>query len=133
MTAADKLAREDAKLEKRTPITTIFADIRGFTSFSEKQSPEKLVAILNRYLAAMAEAVAEAQDVLFLGRGAMYPLALEGADLDAALIVGGDVGLVDVSDLARLGVQEVAVDLKLARDVEQFGFLVRHGVVKARI
>jgi adenylate cyclase len=43
---------------KRVDITTIFADIRGFTSFSEKQkSPEKLVAILNRYLAAMAEAV----------------------------------------------------------------------------
>jgi adenylate cyclase len=42
---------------KRVNITTIFADIRGFTSFSEKQSPEKLVAILNRYLAAMAEAV----------------------------------------------------------------------------
>jgi glucosamine--fructose-6-phosphate aminotransferase (isomerizing) len=30
-------------------------------------------------IAAIAEAVAEAQDVLFLGRGAMYPLALEGA------------------------------------------------------
>ncbi len=30
-------------------------------------------------IAAMAEAVAEAQDVLFLGRGPMYPLALEGA------------------------------------------------------
>ena len=42
---------------KRADITTIFADIRGFTSFSEKQSPEKLVAVLNRYLAAMAEAV----------------------------------------------------------------------------
>lgn len=42
---------------KRTEITAIFADIRGFTTFSEKQSPEKLVAILNRYLAAMAEAV----------------------------------------------------------------------------
>ncbi len=43
---------------KRADITTIFADIRGFTTFSEKQkSPEKLVAILNRYLAAMAEAV----------------------------------------------------------------------------
>ncbi len=42
---------------KRAEITAIFADIRGFTSFSEKQSPEKLVAILNRYLAAMAEAV----------------------------------------------------------------------------
>jgi len=43
---------------KRTAITAIFADIRGFTTFSEKQtSPEKLVAILNRYLARMAEAV----------------------------------------------------------------------------
>jgi adenylate cyclase len=42
---------------KRTEITAIFADIRGFTSFSETQSPEKLVATLNRYLAAMAEAV----------------------------------------------------------------------------
>ncbi|MGB3146627.1 MAG: glutamine--fructose-6-phosphate transaminase (isomerizing), partial [Paracoccaceae bacterium] len=30
-------------------------------------------------IAALAEQVAEAQDVLFLGRGAMFPLALEGA------------------------------------------------------
>jgi glucosamine--fructose-6-phosphate aminotransferase (isomerizing) len=30
-------------------------------------------------IAALSEAIAEAQDVLFLGRGAMYPLALEGA------------------------------------------------------
>jgi PAS domain S-box-containing protein len=42
---------------KRTEITALFGDIRGFTAFSEKQEPEKLVAILNRYLAAMAEAV----------------------------------------------------------------------------
>ncbi len=42
---------------KRVDITVLFADIRGFTSFSEKVSPEKLVKILNRYLAAMAEAV----------------------------------------------------------------------------
>jgi len=43
---------------KRVDISVIFADIRGFTTYSEKQkSPEKLVAILNRYLAAMAEAV----------------------------------------------------------------------------
>lgn len=30
-------------------------------------------------IAALSETIAEAQDVLFLGRGAMYPLALEGA------------------------------------------------------
>ena len=42
---------------KRTTITALFADIRGFTTFSESLDPEKLVRILNRYLAAMAEAV----------------------------------------------------------------------------
>jgi class 3 adenylate cyclase len=42
---------------KRTDITALFADIRGFTSFSESQEPEQLVKILNRYLAAMADAV----------------------------------------------------------------------------
>jgi adenylate cyclase len=42
---------------KRTDITALFADIRGFTTFSESQQPEQLVKILNRYLAAMADAV----------------------------------------------------------------------------
>ena len=42
---------------KRVDITVLFADIRGFTTFSETIAPEKLVSILNRYLAAMAEAV----------------------------------------------------------------------------
>ncbi len=42
---------------KRVDITVLFADIRGFTTYSESLAPEKLVFILNRYLAAMAEAV----------------------------------------------------------------------------
>ncbi len=42
---------------KRVDITVLFADIRGFTSYSEKIAPEQLVKTLNRYLAAMADAV----------------------------------------------------------------------------
>ncbi len=42
---------------KRVDLTILFADIRGFTTYSEKIPPEKLVSSLNRYLAAMAEAV----------------------------------------------------------------------------
>src|SRR5258706_14631461 len=44
---------------KRVDISVLFADIRGFTTYSEQLPPEKLVSILNRYLAAMAEAVLE--------------------------------------------------------------------------
>jgi adenylate cyclase len=41
----------------RAEITILFADIRGFTSFSEQVKPEELVNILNKYLAAAAEAI----------------------------------------------------------------------------
>jgi PAS domain S-box-containing protein len=42
---------------QRGEITTLFADIRGYTSFSESTDPETLVTVLNQYLAAAAEAI----------------------------------------------------------------------------
>ena len=58
---------------KRVDLTVLFADIRGFTTYSEQISPERLVAVLNRYLAAMAEAVLSQEGTIdkFLGDAVM--------------------------------------------------------------
>jgi PAS domain S-box-containing protein len=58
---------------KKVFITILFADIRGFTAYSERHSPEELVAVLNRYLAAAAEAVLANEGTVdkFLGDAVM--------------------------------------------------------------
>jgi len=42
---------------ERREITVLFADVRGFTTFSEGHAPEEVVAILNEYLGEMTEIV----------------------------------------------------------------------------
>ena len=58
---------------KKVDVTALFADVRGFTAFSEKHTPEDLVAVLNRYLAASAEAVLDQEGTVdkFLGDAIM--------------------------------------------------------------
>jgi len=42
---------------ERREITVLFSDVRGFTTFSEKHSPEEVVAILNEYLGEMTHII----------------------------------------------------------------------------
>jgi class 3 adenylate cyclase len=58
---------------KKVDVTALFADVRGFTAFSEKHTPEELVSVLNRYLAAGAEAVLDQEGTVdkFLGDAIM--------------------------------------------------------------
>lgn len=68
--------------EKRN-ISILFSDIRGFTSLSEKLSPEALVQVLNEYLNPMTLIVLEEKGTLdkYIGDAVM---ALYNAPLDVA-------------------------------------------------
>ena len=51
----------------------LFADVRGFTSFSESRTPEEVVATLNEYFGEVVEVIAVQEGVLdkFIGDGLM--------------------------------------------------------------
>jgi PAS domain S-box-containing protein len=58
---------------ERQTITTLFADIRGFTTFSEAQGPELVVQVINRYFDLAAQAVREHYGIIdkYLGDAVM--------------------------------------------------------------
>ncbi len=81
---------------ERRQITVLFADIRGFTSFSEALPPEQVVVLLNDFLEAMTEVVFRYDGTLdkFLGDGLMVifgaPANLQD-DVDRALACAAEM------------------------------------------
>jgi class 3 adenylate cyclase len=74
----------------RKQVTVFFSDIRGFTSLSERQSPEQVVAMLNEYFAVMVKIIVEHGGVVdkFIGDAIMAVWGAPrctGRDMERAL------------------------------------------------
>ncbi len=79
----DGFAKSAAMQGQEQEIAILFADIRGFTTFSEQKLPYDVVFVLNRYFRSMGEAIEQAGGRVdkFIGDGIM---ALFGVDASAA-------------------------------------------------
>ncbi|MCB8961099.1 MAG: GAF domain-containing protein [Ardenticatenales bacterium] len=62
-----------AQQPQRREISTVFADIRGFSTFSEKLEPEALVQVINQYFTIAAECINRYEGVIdkFMGDAVM--------------------------------------------------------------
>lgn len=80
----NEMLKDPSKLKlggDKKDLTVLFSDIRGFTTISEKMTPEDLVHLLNEYLTAMTDIVFKYDGLLdkYMGDAIM---AVYGAPLD---------------------------------------------------
>ncbi|MEJ7623534.1 MAG: adenylate/guanylate cyclase domain-containing protein [Pyrinomonadaceae bacterium] len=112
-------------------ITVLFADIRGFTSISENENPERVVALLNQYFSAMSEIIFEHGGTLdkYIGDGLM---ALFGAPTatpeDARNAVKAAVAMQQrlvtlKAELSEQGFKDLSVGIGLHSGVATVGYI----------
>lgn len=80
------MAEKDARPPREMELAILFSDIRGFTSFAEKQLPYDVVHILNRYFHAMGDAIRAHRGTIdkYMGDGIMALFGLDGGGPAAA-------------------------------------------------
>ncbi len=112
-------------------ITVLFADIRGFTSIAEHESPENVVRLLNHYFTAMTEIIFEHGGTLdkYIGDGLM---ALFGAPattpedaqnaLKAAVAMQRELVRLK-TDLSEEGFEKVSIGIGAHTGVATIGYI----------
>lgn len=102
-------------------VTILMSDLRGFTSMSERLTPEQIVTLLNSYLGTMAEVIMQYQGLIdeFIGDAI---LAVFGAPIQreddtqraVACAVAMQLAMVEVNEQnRRAGLPEVAMGIGL--------------------
>ncbi|MGB7068027.1 MAG: adenylate/guanylate cyclase domain-containing protein [Pyrinomonadaceae bacterium] len=112
-------------------VTVLFADIRGFTMMSERENPEKIVGLLNRYFSAMSEVIFGHGGTLdkYIGDGLMAIFGAPTATADDALnavkaAIAMQKKLVGLnSDLEAEGYESVSVGIGLHTGMATIGYI----------
>ena len=112
-------------------ITVLFADIRGFTAFSERENPEKVVGLLNKYFSAMTDIIFANGGTLdkYIGDGLMAlfgaPTATEEDALNAvkaAVTMQKKLSTVN-PELRAEGLPEISMGIGLHTGVATVGYI----------
>jgi adenylate cyclase len=86
---ADRIMQSDSEASlagTRREVSILFADVRGFTTYSEKHDPEQVTKSLNEYFEVMVDVIASHEGVLdkFIGDGLMVVFGAPVAQADHA-------------------------------------------------
>jgi adenylate cyclase len=112
-------------------ITVLFADIRGFTAISEKENPEKVVGLLNKFFSAMTDIIFANGGTLdkYIGDGLMALFGAPAASEEDALnsvkaAVTMQKKLAELNpELRAEGLPEISMGIGLHTGVATIGYI----------